>query len=127
MTNKMTNKRALEYILENCTLPVDVADKLTAMIASLEKKSSSTTRKPTAKQTENAGLRDAIYGYLLNSGAKVTCTELTKSLEVLDGMNNQRVSALLRPLVADGLVLKDTVKGKSVFYALPLDTDEGED
>ena len=127
MTNKMTNKRALEYVLENCNVPAEVAEKLTAMIASLEKRSSSTTRKPTTKQTENAGLRDAIYGYLLNSGAKVTCTELTKSLEVLDGMNNQRVSALLRPLVADGLVLKDTVKGKSVFYALPLDTDEGED
>ena len=122
MTNKMTNRRALEYVLENCTIPIEVAEKLENMIASLEKKAANPSRKPTAKQTENAGLRNTVYDFLLNSGAKMTCTELGKAVPELNDLSNQRISALLRPLVADGSVLKDTAKGKTVFYAVPLET-----
>ena len=124
MTNKMTNRKALEYVLTNCDIPADVREKLVNMTASLEKKSSTTNRKPTAKQTENANLRNIIYDYLLNSGVKASCTEIGKSIPELEGMNNQRISALLRPLVTEGVVLKDKVKGVSVFYAQPRDADE---
>lgn len=117
MTNKMTNKKALEFVLENMPeMPADVREKLENMIASLEKKSSTADRKPTAKQVENAGLRENILEFMRTKPNQLfTCTEIGKSVSALDGMNNQRVSALMRALVDSGDVTKTTVKGKSVF------------
>ena len=46
---KMTNVKAIEFVLTNCNVPADVAEKLTAMKASFEKKSSA-ERKPTPTQ-----------------------------------------------------------------------------
>ena len=51
---KMTNVKALSYILTNCELPEDVKSKVEAMKASYEKKASA-VRKTTPTQTENAG------------------------------------------------------------------------
>ena len=47
---KMTNVKALEYVLTNCAdLPSEVSEKLTSMKASFEKKASA-ERKPTPTQ-----------------------------------------------------------------------------
>ena len=48
-SEKMTNRKALDYVLENCDLPSDVSEKLSAMLVALDKKSGG-TRKPTANQ-----------------------------------------------------------------------------
>ena len=46
-----------------------------------------------------------------------TATEILNEVPNFEGTNmtNQRVSALLRQLILDGKVVKDTVKGKSYF------------
>ena len=118
MTNKMTNRKALLFVLENyhADLPDDVREKLEGMAASLEKKSSNSSDKPTAKQVENAGLRDQILEFMRSQPNQLfTCTEIGKAIPALEGMNNQRISALMRALVSAELVEKTTVKGKSVF------------
>ena len=117
MTNKMTNRKALAYVLEKVTdLPADVREKLENMAAALESKADTSKRKPTAKQKENNGLRDVIMAFLTaNPNLLVTCTDLTKKVEALNGESNQKVSALMKPLVEAGLVTKVTEKGKSVF------------
>lgn len=131
MTNKMTNRKALAFVLENVTdLPADVREKLENMAASLDNKAASTTRKPTAKQVENIGLRKNIMDFLRdNPNLLVTCTDIGKKVKELDGMNNQRISALMRALVESGEVVKITEKGKSLFQlAKPTEgeSEEGE-
>lgn len=38
-SDKMTNRKALDYVLENCDLPSEVSEKLSAMLVALDKKS----------------------------------------------------------------------------------------
>lgn len=129
MTNKMTNRKALAFVLENVTdLPADVREKLENMAASLDNKAASTTRKPTAKQVENIGLRKNIMDFLRgNPNLLVTCTDIGKKVKELDGMNNQRISALMRALVESGEVVKITEKGKSLFQLAKPIEGEGEE
>lgn len=127
MTNKMTNKKALTYVLENMAeIPADVKEKLEGMVAALENKAASTKRKPTAKQTENDGFKALILEFMrANPNRLLTCTEIGKEIAELNGLNNQRISALMRGLVDAGLVEKTTEKGKSLFSAIVVEI-EGE-
>ena len=72
-------------------------------------------KKPTKTQEENEGIKAEILDNLTNEG--VTVTELQAKSEVLGNLSNQRVSALLRQLVADGAVVK-TVDKKRSYFAL---------
>lgn len=127
MSNKMTNRKALAFVLENVSdLPADVREKLESMAASLDNKAASTTRKPTKTQLENEGLRKDIMDFLrANPNLVVTCTDIGKKVPSLDGMNNQKISALMKPLAESGLVVKFTDKGKSLFQ-LACPAEEGE-
>lgn len=113
---KMTNRKALNYCLDNYDLPADVAEKLTAMIAALDKKSNS-ERKPTAKQTENAIVRAALVEYINENaeGDGFTCSDLIKTCPAVEGQSNQKVSAILRQAVLAGEISKGTVKRKTYF------------
>lgn len=127
MTNKMTNKKALTFVLENMAeIPADVREKLENMVAALDNKAANTKKKPTKTQLENVGLRAAIMGFLReNPNLIVTCTDLGKKVPELDGMNNQKISALVRGLVDSHEVTKITEKGKSLFkLAQPTEGDE---
>ena len=73
----------------------------------------SANKKPTKTQEENENLKVVILDSLTNEG--MTVTELQAKSEVLSGLSNQRVSALLRQLVADGKVVKNVDKKKSYF------------
>lgn len=113
----MTNRKALAFVLENVTtLPADVREKLENMAVSLDNKASNPNKKPTATQLENAGFRENIMEFLrANPNLLVTCTDLGKKVKELDGLNNQRISALMRALVESGEVVKIVEKGKSLF------------
>ena len=110
---KMTNVKALEYVVANCEVPTDVAEKLDNMIASLRKKSAS--RKPSKTQAENEVLKDTILEVLANGG-KMSASEVLKSHEDFDGFSNQKISALLNGLVKDGKIAKDKDKKTTVFF-----------
>ena len=70
--------------------------------------------KPTKRQTENEGIKARILEVVSDEG--MTAGEIVAALDI-EGMTNQRVSALLRQLVLAEQVRKETVKGKSLFYA----------
>ena len=59
---KMTNVKALVYVLDNYTLPADVEEKIKTMKTSYEKKSAN--RKPTKTQAANEGFKLAVYKFL---------------------------------------------------------------
>lgn len=122
---KTTNRSALTFVMENYDLPTEIHDKLTAMVAALDKKNGA-ERKPTAKQTENADLRAQFVAYINDhaEGNGVTCGAIAKAFD----LSSQKVSAILRQAVMAGEISKGTVK--RVTYFAPVGVyaaaDEGE-
>jgi len=109
---KMTNKKALTFVKDNFELPTEVAEKIDAMIASLDKKSSG-NRKPTATQIENESYKATILEVLTTDG--MTASDVIKSHSDFDGMSNQKMSALLKQLVESGKVEKYKDKKSTLF------------
>ena len=113
MTNKMTYVKALEIAIKAVEDNKEVAEKLEALKASVAKKNSA-ERKPTATQKANEGYKETILAYM-EVGKKYTITELMKGVVELADLSNQRVSALVRQLKEDGLVLREEEKRKAYF------------
>ena len=119
---KLTKKVALSYAVATLTdaefktefTKGEIVAKLTEMIESLDKKSTG-EKKLTDQQIANLGYKTDILAYLADGQAK-TATEILKGIPTFpEDMSNQRVTALLRQLILDGKVSKDTVKGKTLF------------
>jgi hypothetical protein len=114
-TSKTTYRTAVEYAIRNLSdAPQDVLDKLTALCASLEKKSGA-ERKPTATQVANEGYKSAIVDFLGGVDKPQTVTDILKGVAALDGFSNQKVSALMTQLVNGGAVIKTSDKRRSYF------------
>lgn len=112
MGNKMTYAVAIDFAI-NAIDNEEVIEKLTALKAQLAKKSSA-ERKPTATQRENVGFKDAIVNGL-ESDKTYTITDIMKFIPEVGGLSNQRVSALVRQLVADGILKREEIKRKAYF------------
>lgn len=116
MTEKMTNKKALNYVLEHCEIPADVAEKLEGMVAQLEKRSIS-ERKPSARQVENGVLKQAILD-AMEVDRLYSVGEMIKEFTFFPAdITPQRVSALMTNLVVDKKVIREVDKRK-VFFKL---------
>ena len=112
---KMTNLKAVAYVLENCTLPADVAEKMEKIKASFEKKSTG-ERKPTATQVANEGLKVAIIAYMENEPNRLfSISELIKEVPELAGLSTQKVSPLMSALEKAEKVVKIVEKRKSSY------------
>ena len=112
---KMTNLKAVAYVLENCELPTDVREKLEKVKASFEKKSTG-ERKPTATQVANLSLKDAIVNYMAENSDRVfSITELIKEVPELEGLSTQKVSPLISALVKEFKVVRIEEKRKAYF------------
>ena len=118
MNEKMTNKKALVYAIENYDLPADVRAKFEAMIVALDKKSGA-ERKPTARQTENAAVRAEIVAFINDNYVEgsdgFTVSDLLKAVPVLEDKSNQYASALLRQAFQAREVSKGSVKRRTYF------------
>lgn len=87
----------------------DLAEFIEGRIAILDKKSES--KKATAKQVENEGIKSDILTAL--EGRTVTVGELVKEFN----LSSQKLSALLTQLVKDGKVVR-TVEKKVAYFSL---------
>jgi hypothetical protein len=112
-TNKMTNKGALQFVLDTYDVPAEVAEKLKSMVTQLEKKSGA-ERKPTARQVENTKVKEKIASQM-EPNVLYTVGEMLKKFETTEDMTSQRLTALLTQMAEDGLVEKTKDKGKSLF------------
>lgn len=114
MTNKkMTKREMFAQIKANYALTEAEIAFIDHEIELLEKKNSG-EHKPTAKQTENEGVKSAIYDEMEN-GVRYTISEMIKSLPSCAELTNQRVSALVRQMIADGKVSRTEEKRKAYF------------
>jgi hypothetical protein len=120
---KLTKKVALSLAianLKNGEFPAtewsteEVVAKLSEMVDALEKKTGA--EKPlTEQQKQNLSYKTDLLAVLIDGKAR-TATELMKEVPTFPAdMSNQRVSQLLRQLILDGKVKKETVKGKTLF------------
>ena len=123
---KLTKKVALSYAVAALTDSEfktefshdEIVAKLNEMIENLDKKVGG-EKKPTEQQVANMGYKADILNYLVGREPQ-TATDILKGVPAFanSNMTNQRVSALLRQLILDGKVQKDTVKGKAYFKAV---------
>lgn len=110
---KITNVKALAYVLENCELSAEVREKVEKMKAQFEKKNSA-EKKPTANQVANDGIKSAILEGM-ESGKLYTITDLIKEIPVCADLTNQKVSALIKQMISDNLVERVEEKRKAYF------------
>ena len=112
---KMTNVKAIEYVIANCEIPTEVAEKLEKMKASFIKKSSG-ERKPTKTQAQNEALKPEILDYM-EADVLYSIGQLTKEVPALVriGASSQKTSALVKQLKDAGLVVRVEEKRKAFF------------
>lgn len=84
----------------------------------LAKKNSGENKKQTKTQQENEGYKALILEFLAtlpDDKAGVTCTEIIKGVAEFDGFSTQKISPLVRQLMAADKVTKTEAKGKALF------------
>lgn len=94
---KMTNVKALSYVLANCELTEEVRAKVENMKAQFEKKNSA-EKKPTANQVANDTLKEAILSEM-EEGRLYTISEMMKELPSCADHSNQKLSAIIRQML----------------------------
>ena len=109
-TNKMTKKDYFKMAIAE-TSNAELIAFFNHEIELLERKNSNPTHKETATQKANADLKSKILD-VMDEGTRYTITELGKLIGV---ESNQKVSALVRQLKMDNLVIRTEEKGKAYF------------
>ena len=113
MEKKMTKREMFEQIKRNYDLTQAEVDFINHELELLAKKNSA-DKKPTKVQVENEGIKAEILEGM-EVGKAYTMTDLIKEVPAVAELSNQRVSALVRQLVADGSVVRTEEKRKAYF------------
>lgn len=112
-TKKMTKRDYFEQIKAKYALTNDEVAFIDHELELLAKKNSS-EKKPTAVQVANEGIKSAILNGM-EVGTLYTITDMQKNIPELAELSNQKVSALVRQLIAEDKVVKTEDKRKSYF------------
>ena len=82
----------------------------------LSKKNSSVDKHKAEEAAKNDGYKALIVDFLAGiSGDGMTCTEIGKAISDLAEFNTSKMSSLCNALVKDKTLVKNVVKGKSLF------------
>ena len=111
-STKITQKMAINYVMDNFELPNEYKEKFAAMLESLEKKSAS--KKMTKVQEANENLKANILGAMEN-GVNYTIGDMIKTFECCAGLSTSKVSALIKQLRDSAYVIRSEAKGKAYF------------
>ena len=117
----MTNKKMTKRDYFNALLNIDEVKNNPAMTdfinheLELLAKKNSADKKPTAVQVANEGIKEVILDTLADGGRMMTISEMQKANEELGELSNQRISALVRQLLADGKLERIEDKRKAYF------------
>lgn len=123
-TTKVTKRERFEQIKALVGDNVELIAFIDHEIELLNKKNSR-SGKPTKTQVENETIKNAIFDTLQAMGKPVTVTQLLATDE-LNGLSNQKVSALLTQLRESGKVER-TVEKKVAYYSIKEESDETEE
>ena len=125
MANKITKREIINAMLADVAINGNetYVAYLKNELALIEKKA--VNKKSTKTQEENKGIKSVILNTLASIGSG-TITDIQNANSDLAELSNQKVSALVRQLVATGEVVKTTDKKKSIFSLATVDEVEGE-
>jgi DNA-binding PadR family transcriptional regulator len=128
MANKKTVVQMYEELLAIQGLTQEQKDFLTKRIEITKNKNAKRSTEPTPKQlekmAETKALQDKVVA-VMTADTKHSPTELVKLVNDPAIPNTQKLTPLLTALVADGVLVKDSEKGRSV-YSLSADTADEE-
>jgi len=112
MATKKTQKDFYKDIIKVLEIEgrADLVEFCEGRITVLDKKSANRSKKV---NEENEAIKATILEVLATTEG--TVTDIQKASDVLAPLSNQKVSAMLRQLVADNKVIKSTDGKKSVF------------
>ena len=119
----MTNKKPTKRDYFNALLNIEAVKEKEALVdfinhelELLDKKNANKSTKPSAVQVANNGIKEEILDCLADEPNKAfTISEMQKLFPCCAELSNQRVSALVRQLVADGKVVRTEDKRKAYF------------
>ena len=125
MANKITKREVINAMLADVAINGNATyvAYLENELALIKKKAAN--KKSTKTQEENKGIKSVILATLASIGSG-TITDIQNANSDLAELSNQKVSALVRQLVATGEVVKTTDKKKSIFSLATVDEVEGE-
>lgn len=110
---KMTNKKALEFVLglEEVKANVEICDKLQKMLIQVEKKNSSVNKKGEKVLTPDQKVNEVYKAHMLEEMVgkePMQAKDMAKTFACFAGkdITPQKVSALLKQLVTDGKVVR---------------------
>ncbi len=114
-TKKITKRERFATLLTFAEVQADagMVEFIQHEIELLERKNSS-DKKPTAQQAVNNDIKSAIAEGM-EPNRLYTVTEIIKEIPTCHELTNQRVSALLRQMILDNIVVKVEEKRKSFF------------
>lgn len=121
MEKKITKKEMFAQVIAMANgepvavTPDEIVAFATHEIELLEKKANSKSKADTEKAVADSKLMSAIVDHLTETGKALTVSELMTEVAELDGLSNQKISALMKKLVDADKVVKATDKRKSVF------------
>ena len=111
----MTKREMFAHIASVNASDAEIVDFCNHQIELLDARKGS--KSPTKTQRENEGIMDQIAIDLTEFDKPVTVTELIAGGEGLEGLTNQKVSALLRKMIEAGRVVK-TIEGKKAYFSI---------
>lgn len=110
METKMTSRDFYTAIASNEAVSADLRDYATEQIAKLDAKNAKRSSKPSKTQVANEPIKTAIVECLTANG-QATASEIATALSTEETpVTTQKVSALCRQLVAEGLLSVADVK-----------------
>ena len=115
MSKKLSYVGALDVILSGGEVTEEVTERLEALKASLEKRASRKPNGPTKAQRANAELAEAIFGAMVEGECYGTA-DIAGLVPALEGANPQKITPLMKGLVASGRVVAEKVKGKASYH-----------
>lgn len=116
-TKKMTKKDYFAILRATYPASADNYDEVIAFIdheVDLLNRKNSADKKPTAQQVANDGIKSAIAEGM-SPNRLYTVTEIQKEIAECNELSNQRVSALLRQMKDDGIIVRTEDKRKAYF------------
>lgn len=113
--DKMTNSKALAYVLENCNLPTDVKERISAIKEQTDKKNASKSKASKELAEKNAQYCDMIMEIL--SETPMTCTQIISAIPLFKDtpFTTSKVSNLMKILMERGDAKNIRYKGASCF------------
>ena len=110
---KKTQRDFYNELLANPSITDEQREFLEGRIKQLDKKNSG-GKKETATQIANKALKDEIVA-IMEKGNKYTVTDMLKTFPCCAGLSNQKISAVVRQLVADKVLVRTEEKRKAYF------------